>query len=162
MTKNDLEVNHIDGTFSGKSNNIYTNLEWVTSSDNKIHAYNSGLKKSCENHYASVYTNEQINEVCLLLEENQLGNRDIWLKTGVSVNTIQSILSGTQWKGISKFYDFSNHKKRHIVYPIHIKNKAIELLKDTTLSCKEIGDILGMTRNSVWALDKKLNIRNHT
>lgn len=34
------EVNHKDGV---KSNNHYTNLEWVTSSQNKQHAYSIGL-----------------------------------------------------------------------------------------------------------------------
>lgn len=33
---NKLEVNHKDGN---KSNNLFTNLEWVTSSENRIHSY---------------------------------------------------------------------------------------------------------------------------
>lgn len=43
---NGLEVNHIDGD---KWNNCIWNLEWVTSSENKYHAYRIGLK----NHIAT-------------------------------------------------------------------------------------------------------------
>lgn len=39
-----LVVNHIDGN---KQNNQATNLEWVTRSQNDLHAYQLGLRKIC-------------------------------------------------------------------------------------------------------------------
>lgn len=156
LTMDDLEVNHKDGTLSGKSNNSVENLEWATSSDNKIHAYQNNLKTSGEDFYNAKYSNEQIHNVCKLLEEDKVGMREIWKLTDVSVNTISAILSRKQWKDISKDYNFSNHTKRKIPYPKNVKDEAKFLLLNTNLSYKEIGDKVGMTRNAVWALYKKI------
>src|SRR5271157_53474 len=41
-TFNKPEVNHKDGN---RLNNYYTNLEWVTRSENALHAYRMGLQK---------------------------------------------------------------------------------------------------------------------
>ena len=55
-------VNHIDGN---KQNNSIENLEWVTSSENIVHAYELGLIKvkfGCEHHIAKL-TAEQVREI---------------------------------------------------------------------------------------------------
>ncbi len=51
---NKREVNHID---CNKRNNIVTNLEWVTSSENKLHAYRNGIPfgwRANKKHYGTL------------------------------------------------------------------------------------------------------------
>lgn len=157
LTPSDLEVNHICGRC--KDVNTTYNLEWATSSDNKYHAYNTHLKEDGENCPASIYTDDKIKRVCALLEEGVLGNRDIWKQTGIPVATIQAILSKTQWKSISKNYDFSKRKKQHNLYDKETIELAKHLLKTTNKSYREIGDTIGMVAKSVRRIDKKFNIR---
>lgn len=53
-----LEVNHIDGD---KGNNTASNLEWVTSSQNKRHAASLGLYKG-RGHVPVVFTKDGVRE----------------------------------------------------------------------------------------------------
>lgn len=51
-----LEVNHKDGD---KARNVDTNLEWVTSGGNKLHAWRSGLRGSSDAHKAAARRNHR-------------------------------------------------------------------------------------------------------
>ena len=157
-TYKELEVNHIKGDETGKLDNSVQNLEWVTSSENKYHAYKTGLKKDGEDHPEAIYTSDQINAVCYLLEEDKLSRMQIAKSTGVDDNTVGMVLSGTQWKSISKDYDFSKRKKKHTLYDEKVIKHALELLEhkdENNLSYADIGRIVGMSRTSVWYLYNK-------
>ena len=60
QNKNMTDVNHKDGN---KSNNCLDNLEWCTRTENNLHAYNTGLHSSGENHSQSKYSNELIKKI---------------------------------------------------------------------------------------------------
>ena len=150
-----LEVNHKDGN---KLNNDVNNLEWVTPSENLYHAYKNDLKQNCEDHYHSKYKNSDIEKVCELLEKDELSKIEISKITGVDDSTISMILSGKQWKNISKNYDFTKRKKKHTLYDDQTINKALDLLRNrdkNNLSFSEIGRIVGMSRTSIWYLNNK-------
>lgn len=55
-----LEVNHIDGD---KTNNVETNLEWVTKSMNNTHAIRTGLRKPRGTAVEIVETGERFESV---------------------------------------------------------------------------------------------------
>ena len=100
------EVNHKNGI---KSDNyvdiegVEDNLEWVSRSENQLHACSTGLHNFDERIF---YSYEQINEVCRLLQQRDLTYNEISDITGVKYYTIAMIKERKQWTFISKHYNF--------------------------------------------------------
>ena len=91
-------VNHKDGD---KTNNTASNLEWVTPSENNLHAVELGLIKSGEDAYLAKLTEKEVREILNLLE---IGERNISLsrKYNVSPNTIDDIRCNRSWRFIKR------------------------------------------------------------
>lgn len=104
-----FQVNHIDGI---KTHNVLTNLEWVTRSENILHAYRTGLHHIGEDNVHSIITNEQVIQICELLQANQYTNQQIADILNVSCNIVNDIKTGHSWKHISKDYAFNQRPGR--------------------------------------------------
>jgi len=100
-------VNHKDGD---KSNNAVTNLEWMTRLDNVRHAWRTGLAKPRYglDNPSNVYTEEQIHNVCALIETNDYTYDQIAEKCNVNKTLVRDIKFRGKWKQISSLYDI-NH-----------------------------------------------------
>lgn len=102
-------VNHIDGN---KQNNNIENLEWVTYSENTIHSFQNGLQISLkgEDVATSKFTNDQVHEICKLMEEG-LRNIEIIEKLGVPKTLLKNIRNGSSWESIKSQYNIPKRSR---------------------------------------------------
>lgn len=98
---NKREVNHIDGN---KLNNNVDNLEWVSSSENKIHAQRLGLSSKPPLHKGESTWNSKLTkqEVLEIRRDYKrftrgCGATTLGKKYGVSARTITYIVNGQRW-----------------------------------------------------------------
>jgi hypothetical protein len=87
------QVNHKNGI---KHDNRPDNLEWVTVSENRLHAYQLGLNESGETHHWASLTREQVKEIRKI--GNSISQQKIANIFGVSQTCISKILNNKHWK----------------------------------------------------------------
>lgn len=90
------EINHKSGV---KSDNSVDNLEWTTSSENKKHAYRTGLRMRTygETNPNSILNDDGVRAVRLMLKSG-MSVREVAERLGVSQGAIKDIRSGRTWK----------------------------------------------------------------
>ena len=117
-----MYVNHKDGnTYC----NVLSNLEWVNRPIYIKISDNSG-----ENNYRTKYKENEIREVCTLLQKDKYSLKQIEEITGVEIGVIRSVKYGTSWKDISKDYKFNNNPEDHRYRPYkHTDEQVIEICK---------------------------------
>jgi len=101
----DMQVNHKDGV---KTNNRLDNLEYVTRSENAIHAYGLGLQSQRgEKNANSCLTEEGVHGIRHLLAEG-MTQELISIRFNVSQSTISSISRGKLWSHVKEPDDLTN------------------------------------------------------
>jgi len=93
------ECNHKDGN---KSNNCVENLEWVTSSENSIHAYKAGLSfipKGEQCHWSKL-TKSKVLKIRDMYKNGNYSYRQLAKTYNVNFSTIGKIVNRVTWKHI--------------------------------------------------------------
>lgn len=100
-----LEVNHKDGN---KENNNLSNLEWCTGSMNVRHSLSTGLKTPAkgESVGGSKLKEENVLQICEMLQSHNYSLSEIGDKFGVSKHCIFDIKRKRSWSWLTKGYNF--------------------------------------------------------
>ena len=147
--ENKPEVNHINGV---KSCNYDYNLEWVTRTENQIHAVKNGLIDYKNNKNGKNISEEKIQKICKLLEENKLTEVQIAKKIGCSRQVVYYILKKRSHQNISKDYNIDNYEVKkdfskkgddneRMKYPDKMVIKICEMIDSHKYTLPEIGNI---------------------
>lgn len=117
--ENKPEINHKNGV---KTDNHVKNLEWVSKSENELHAYRIGLKKGLkgEKHPRSKLTDNEVEEILQMLDAG-VPQREIAAKFNVDHTTISKIKTGKRWTHLTGITPKnSNTKNPAISQPISV------------------------------------------
>lgn len=91
-------VNHIDGS---RNNNIVSNLEWCTYSENNQHAFDLGLSSKGSSHCRAKLSDEQVLQISSLLDDQKHTQVEISRMFNVIPQIIYDIRSGNTWSHLT-------------------------------------------------------------
>lgn len=140
----EMEINHIHGE---KTDNHDTDLEWVTHSENMIHAYATGLNQNIrENNTNAIMKEDEIRIICENLEKGipfiEIAKMISSSKSTNPLDVVRAVYKKKSWTSISKDYNFYNYGDRKHSLSKNEVNYACSLMEQGYKN-SEITSMLG-------------------
>jgi predicted RNA binding protein YcfA (HicA-like mRNA interferase family) len=90
------QINHVNGI---KTDNRVTNLQWVTQSENQLHAYKLGLQpnRSGEGNGRATLTDEKVTALKELYNSGK-STKEVAEIMNISIYIVRAIIAGKSWK----------------------------------------------------------------
>lgn len=156
MINGKTHVNHKDGV---KLNNAVFNLEWVTPSENTIHALETGLKSKGSDLKWAVLTETDVIAIKDALTEGVTASKLAKL-FNVSVGTISNLRNGRAWKNVG--VDVPKLERKDSTRKITIEDiPNIRSYIKNGATDTEIGKIYGCARGTIYRIRSGQNWKNY-
>jgi hypothetical protein len=144
--------NHIDGN---THNNLLSNLEWVTVSENTRHAIDIGLSDcKCDHNSRSVLSNEQVHYICSLIEQGYTNSKILDIlgyEYGAERNKIAAVIRlirrGQTYLDISTMYNIPGINGRRYYPPEFTKELCDYISTHNGFRIDELCDYFGIELN---------------
>ncbi len=150
-------VNHID---ADKLNNSAGNLEWCTHKENMEHARSLGLYH-CRGEKAgrSGCTEEQVHNVCFMLQSTTKTHKEIARDCNVTLDTVNHIARKACWVEISDKYKLRDRKS--LTPPLEeTQVREICEMLNQGLGGSDIEKIVGTTKQTVSKIKRGKAYKN--
>lgn len=102
-----------------------------------------------EEHSNSILTNKKVHEICKLIENNELSQREIAKKFDVPEYLIHEIRLKHNWRDISKDYNFDQYSKGSIQLSSEKVREICKFISDGKYSLPEISKKCSVSYGSV-------------
>lgn len=168
-----MQVNHI---IPNKHFNYDTNLEWVSDEEHRQHTTYTELMPKGENNAMSCLSDNQVHQICQLLQDTDLSSFEIFEKlnlTGFDNQTIKNIVTnintGRTWGHISQYYNLKRKNAERLtkeeVIDICERLERNQQMSDISRelgikSCAVVEDI--KNRKNYTEYSKDYNFDNYT
>lgn len=133
---NKKEVNHLDGN---RANNCVSNLEWVTSSENKLHA--SRVLGSGGNRRA--LTKEQV----IAIRADQRTQQEIAEDYGIDQTNVSQIKLGKSYASFPGEIERRNHTRQR-----RLTSEQLKEIASKSGTYREIADAYGVSKSTVYRI----------